>query len=801
MTRVLLISALLLLGVHAQQYSLCVQPLDEQGTPLQCVTTANDIALTLPCTNLPAGNYRLVLSCEGYQTQILDLKLSADTTLSPLLSLRELKLETTQVQARRDSLFGYQHLNHVDDMGLYAGKKNEVITPGLLGVNLTTNNARQVFGRVPGLNIWESDGAGLQMAIGGRGLNPNRMSSFNLRQNHYDISADALGYPDSYYTPPLEAVDRIVLVRGAAGLQYGPQFGGMINFKMKQGPADRAAQLTLRHTTGSWNLQNTFISLGGQPGTRLNYYGYYQHKTGDSWRPNSEFRSQTGYVALRYRTGIKTELTLDYTRMHYLARQAGGLTDVQFAQNPTQSLRARNWFQVDWNLAGLTLDHRISDRTRMRYTAFGLVAGRQALGNLDRINMIDLGEERTLIDDSYQNVGAEARLMHRIQWADSLMSTLLVGTRVYRGRTQQQQGLADRTDKATFAFLNPGSPDNCDYLNPSDNVSLFAENSFFWGSRFTITPGFRLEYLNTRTLGYYNIRVEDYAGNLISSTRVDDENGNQRTILLLGLGSSYKVAKGTELYANLSQNYRPINFNDIRIQNPNQRIDPNLQDERGYNADLGLRGTLGEWLTFDVSAFALHYANRIGQVLRSDEPPLYLPTQYRTNVGTSRTMGLEAYAEVEVWHWFLPKSKLKLLLYTNSTVMQGTYLHSDLPGVEGKQVEFAPPVTLRSGLSIVWQQLRLNVQHSYVATQYTDATNARTSASAVVGEIPAYSVADISGRYQWRMLRLEAGINNLLDAVYFTRRATSYPGPGIIPSSPRSFYAGLELVLSTKARR
>ena len=65
------------------------------------------------------------------------------------------------------------------------------------------------YAKIPGLNIWESDGAGIQIGLGGRGLNPSRNFNFNTRQNGYDISADALGYPESYYSPPSEAIDEI----------------------------------------------------------------------------------------------------------------------------------------------------------------------------------------------------------------------------------------------------------------------------------------------------------------------------------------------------------------------------------------------------------------------------------------------------------------------------------------------------------------------------------------------------------------------------------------------------------------
>ena len=109
-------------------------------------------------------------------------------------------------------------------------------------------------------NIWESDGSGIQIGLGGRGLNPSRNVNFNTRQNGYDISADALGYPESYYTPPSEAVEEIQMIRGAASLQFGPQFGGLINYKLKKGIKDKKAEVIARHTVGSFGLNNSFLS-------------------------------------------------------------------------------------------------------------------------------------------------------------------------------------------------------------------------------------------------------------------------------------------------------------------------------------------------------------------------------------------------------------------------------------------------------------------------------------------------------------------------------------------------------------
>ena len=65
----------------------------------------------------------------------------------------------------------------------------------------------------------------------------------------------------------------------------------------------------------------------------------------------------------------------------------------------------------------------------------------------------------------------------------------------------------------------------------------------------------------------------------------------------------------------------------------------------------------------------------------------------------------------------------------------------------------------------------------------------------MIGQIPSYEISDLSMSYKLRNIKFEAGVNNLFDETYFTRRATGYPGPGIIPSPPRNSYVTLEIKL------
>ncbi|MEM7296731.1 MAG: carboxypeptidase-like regulatory domain-containing protein [Bacteroidota bacterium] len=245
--------------------------IDTEGNPLQAMVFVEGGSKSTNADkegnyslNLASGQYQLVAFVPGYNSLINQVNYNG-TRLQVDFTLKELstELEAVTVEGSRTEDLGISWLQSVEGTTIYEAKKTELISLDDVTANLATNTSRQVYARVPGLNIFENDGVGLQLAIGARGLDPNRSSNFNVRQNGYDISADALGYPESYYTPPVAALQRIEIIRGAAGLQYGPQFGGLLNFKFKEGPKDKKLKFTTANTAGSFGLLNTFNSFGG----------------------------------------------------------------------------------------------------------------------------------------------------------------------------------------------------------------------------------------------------------------------------------------------------------------------------------------------------------------------------------------------------------------------------------------------------------------------------------------------------------------------------------------------------------
>ena len=177
----------------------------------------------------PGGyDYRLQLSEREIRGNV-NIKLGPN---SLTIQLPELGIQLNQVDVSGSR--AKTSLSQIVGTEIFAAKKTELISPDSRSMNLANNNTRQLFNRIPGLNIWENDASGIQINIGSRGLSPNRTSNFNTRQNGYDISADALGYPESYYVPPSEAINQIRLIRGASALQSGPHFGGLLDYQLKE---------------------------------------------------------------------------------------------------------------------------------------------------------------------------------------------------------------------------------------------------------------------------------------------------------------------------------------------------------------------------------------------------------------------------------------------------------------------------------------------------------------------------------------------------------------------------------------
>ena len=682
-----------------------------------------------------------------------------------------------------------ERMPDVKENVIYAGKKTEVIQMDKINADLSTNNTRQVFAKVPGMSIWENDGSGIQAGVATRGLSPNRSWEFNVRQNGFDISSEVFGYPEAYYSPPMEALEKIEVIRGAASLQYGPQFGGLLNYQIKKGNPNKPISFETQQTVGSFGLFNTYNAIGGTH-KKFSYYGFLHHRAADGWRDNSRYNIYTGYFSANYQLTKKINIGAEYTKMDYKSQQAGGLTDAQFNENHRQSFRERNWFGTPWNVASLTVKYDISQSVSFQIKSFTTIAERNSVGYTRAITIKDTINPTTLqynsrqVDrDHYNNFGTEARVSVKYKFLGK-QSIFAGGVRAYSGSTERNQlGKGTTGHDFDLSLTNPQYGRSLEF--ETMNYAAFAENIFQIGKRFKVVPGIRFEYIENKTEGYINTTQ---TGTLNSDKRV-------RQLLLYGIGSEFTVTEKTNIYGNYSLAYRPVMFADLTPSATTEIIDPNLKDASGFNADFGYRGTVKNFLNFDVGVFYLNYGNRIGTVAQNGVP-------FRTNIGTSVSKGVESYIELDVVKMFTGKSNIgSVSIFASNSFIDAKYVKWNNPAIandpaksiENKRVENAPQYIHRFGATYYTKGFSATFQLSSVGDIFTDAVNTEApNATGTIGRLSGYQLMDASLSYKFiKNYNFKAGVNNIAGEKYATRRAGGYPGPGILPGNGRTIFVSV----------
>jgi Fe(3+) dicitrate transport protein len=747
---------------------------DLAGTPIR---TSTDSAGSFLFPALPAGSYTVVVIPADRNPLRRTVTVGAGRLTEISLDLREgsATLAPLVVTASRP-LHVIGHLPASQDNVIYAGKKSEVITLDSLHANLAQDVERQILGRIPGAHFSETAGAGFPSnGVGFRGLNPTQSVEINTRQNGVNIAADLFGYPETYYTPPSEALDRIEVVRGAGSLAFGPQFGGSINYVVRKGTLATRPSISTSLSGGSFGLLHGFGSVSGGTGNST-YYGFVQYRGEDGWRPNSDFRQVTAYGSVTAHPSDRLTLGFDYTLFRNRIHMPGGLSDAEFAEDPRQSFRARNWLASPWNVLAGRVQYRISP-TASWETVLSYLAGDRHLvwrnedGGPEAPDSIDpatgLPLPREVERETFHNATVESRL--RLDHsALGLPAITAFGVRLGRNRMRRFEGGPGSTGSDFDTNLYGGTWERALRLQ-TVNAAGFVESMVRVNDRFSVTPGVRFEYVRSSASGYTDVASSFAPRSLVYP--------------LLGLGVELVTGSSTALYANVSQAYRPVLYASLTPLGSIARVDPALHSARGVNLDLGWRGTIGELVKLDLGAFYLHYGDRVGSRTVDDGAGGTLIEI--GNIGNSRHRGVEAYLELD------PPGLRGVDLFTSFAYVDARYTSGVF---RGNRVEEAPRVVNRNGITWARGRFATTVQLSHSSASYGDANNSVTpTADAAAGLVPAYTVYDWSGQFRLgRKTEFSAGINNLSNRRYFTKRTDEYPGPGILPGSGRSFYLTIE---------
>lgn len=663
---------------------------------------------------------------------------------------------------------------------IFSGKKSEIINLDASDADITNKNARQTFAKVPGIFVYDMDGSGNQLNIAARGLDPHRGWDFNIRKDGIITNSDMYGYPASHYSMPLESISRIEIVRGTGALQYGAQFGGMLNYVTKRGDSSKRIAFESFNTVGSYNLISTYNAIGGTIG-RLNYYAYYHKKKKDGYRDNEHTNSEAQSVTLEYQATPTLTLRAEWARSKYQYRIPGPLTDMMFKSNPRQATRARNYFSPDIHVPSFTAQWQVTPATKIQFVSSAVLGLRNSVlfdkpATIPDTIVLSTGEynNRQVDIDRFRSFTNELRMLTRYT-AGSFSGTVTAGIQVMNNDLHRRQlGKGTTGDDYDLTRVDPQWGRDMHFR--TDNVAAYAETKLDLTSDFSITGGFRIESGKTDLDG----QIIYYPENEIPVTI-------KHKFPLFGAGFSYKPFPGFEFYGGWSQAYHPMLFKDLIPSSLFEKVDPNIKDAKGFNIESGIRSQNG-WLKWDISTFIIRYNNRFGTLSQTDDNGDFYT--YRTNIGNSVSIGAELFLQGD---WLIGNN-MAFTAFTSTAFMDARYKNAvvksgnDNIDIDGNKVESAPGIIARSGLTLKVRRNSFSVLYSYTGETFADALNTvDPPATGAVGLVPDYGLLDVNATMRiFHFLGLRFSLNNALDKKYFTKRPAFYPGPGVWPSEGRN---------------
>lgn len=667
-----------------------------------------------------------------------------------------------------------------------AGARSEVIELAGSDANLSEKVGRQIFARVPGVQVYDMDGAGNQTNVSTRGLDPHRSWEMNVRQDGIPVVSDAYGYPASHYSPPMEAMERVTLVRGTAALQYGAQFGGLLDYITRGSDATRAFAPRAVLTSGSFGLINGFAEAGGRVGS-VDYSLYGAWRESDGFRDVSRSRYSAQYASATWHAVPSLSVRAQVGRSWYLYRIPGPLTDATFAADPRAATRRRNWFSPTITVPALSVDWRPRAGTRLSAQVSGVLGDRSSVQFVGFATVADTVETATgrfaarAVDvDDFNSRTIELRLTQDHTVA-SRQATLATGVAISdNDLRRRQQGTGTR---ASDYDLSVSGAFGRDLHYRSRALAFYAEEMVQLSDEWSLIPGVRIERGRTRM-----------SGRLAYYDPADVPRTVRHDYPLFGLRAERRLGADGEFYAGWSQAYRPMLLKDLLPENALEVTDTSMRDARGWTVEAGLRGRRGPRIGYDIGAFWMRYDGRSGALLRDDGAGPYL---FKTNLGSTRTVGVEISADAllrttrtAAWRGFIAGAFFDAVYREGIVVSAGTNA-----SLAGNAVEEVPRAIVRTGITRDGARSSLNLQVSHTARSFGDPLNTVTpNATGARGLVPAYTLVDANGSVRlspW--VRVRFGISNLLDARYFTKRPAFYPGPGVWPSDGVGVQAGVEL--------
>jgi Fe(3+) dicitrate transport protein len=725
-------------------------------------------------TDVPAGTHLVEAGAAGFRTEQRAVAVAAG-----VVTTLDFALQTAALRAPQVDVIGPT----AESLERIPGSAT-VINVAQLRAQVPLSGT-EVFRTVPGVHVQEEEGLGMRANLGIRGLDPDRSRNVLMLEDGVPIALAPYGEPEMYYTPPIDRMARVEVVKGSGSIQWGPQtIGGVVNYVTPDPAATPTTMLDVRGGTGGMlHAEGRFGGTWGSAGT---HFGVLRKQAEDLNGLFFRITDVIGKMALqlgpRSEVGVKLSIYDEQSNSTYI-----GLTESMFAADPYQHPSPDDRLWIRRYGVSATHDLFLGDNAVLRTTAYGHTISRdwmrrdyRYLAGGSTLELLGTTGNR---NRSFDVAGIEPRL----QWNHRLGGL----------RSDLDAGLRLHVEKHQDAHVNGATPTSRTGVirdqetRTGQAFSAFVQNRFWFGDGFYVTPGVRVEAFEFER----NILRTRVGG---VPTDVDRVSTDRVSEVIPGIGASWTPSARLTLFGGVHRGFAPPRIKDAFVLLPGAQGVPDLVSleldaERSWNAELGTRAAPAAGVQFEATAFVLDFSN---QIIAPSLSAGAVSQAALANQGETRHVGIESGLQLDLGR--IAALPFGLVADVRHTLVRSEFsadrfirnAAGDTVNVRGNRLPYAPEQMvsglLRAELPF---GLSLRLDGSHVGEQFADNFETATpAANGRIGLIPELTLWNAAAAYQvpGTGVELFGTVKNLTDRTYIASRRPE----GIKTGLPRTVQVG-----------
>lgn len=613
---------------------------------------------------------------------------------------------------------------------------------------------------VPGVVVREEEGYGFIPNIGMRGLNPNRSQKLLVLEDGVPVAPGLFLANESYYSPRIERMDSIEVLKGAAGLRYGPTtIGGVINYKTRN--PEEGVRITGKVGSHGYSLFGLDAGSTAASGDAIGGISLVTSE-GDGFRHNG-FRMNDvvlkGGMALGDRQWISAKFSYydNEVNTSYV-----GLRPNEYRHDPTRNPAPNDYFLTDRTSFDINHELEINDDMKLKTVVYW--------SQLDRDYWRREIDTRTTDGTTFKPCNGTVNCMtgrNRAFEMTGIDSRLFVNFNGFGIRNEAELGIRLHSDRLSNRTISSQTDPNArsgtltgDDTQEATGVAFYGQNRFLLTDSVATTLGLRIE-------SYDQKRKDELTGKSGTSSNTE---------FLPGLGITWQATPYAQLFGGAYKAFSPAM---VATAISSSGKDEDLDAERSTNFEIGVRGAVNR-VRYEVTAFQMDFSNQI--VPQSESGGVGATV---TNAGETMNRGIEGglgYDFGSGWSVDANATYLPTAKYSSAKIVGGI-------DRKGNRLPYAPELVANLAVNYRTGAFKGSLVASHVSEQFVDAENTRAeSTDGRRGEIPSYTTFNLSGHYalskQWRVF---GTVRNLFDRQYIASRNPD----GIFPGAERNFEIGM----------